>query len=515
MRLIFFYMFCIAPMTIFAQGPQTGSWGDQGNGNFINPILNADYSDPDVIRVKEKYYMVCSEFHFMGIPVLESDDMVNWRIIAQVYRKMDFPAYDNNNRYGGGSWAPSIRYHDGKFWVYFCTKDEGLFMSNAADPAGPWSPLTLVKAVKDWEDPCPFWDEDGNAYLGHSILGAGPIILHRMSADGTQLLDEGTTIYTGPVAEGTKFHKLNGYYYLSIPEGGVGSGWQTVLRSKNIYGPYERKVVLETGASTINGPHQGALVETPKGEWWFYHFQATGAMGRIVHLQPVTWIDGWPVIGVDVDGNGIGEPVKTWKKPAIDGAFPIVAPQTDDDFNGSTPGLQWQTNHNPVPGAWLLTRRGWLCIQALKAGEFMQARNTFTQKLMGLSGQAATALDFSDMQNGQKAGLGIMSSNYNTVGIYKKDGRPYLFYSNNGKDMLEKELKGRKVFLKVQLELVTNKNRFYYSTDDKNYLPVGEFFEASWGHWKGSRVALFSYNEQKDAGRAYFDWFTYQYDGPK
>lgn len=197
------------------------SWGDQGNGTYINPILNADYSDPDVIRVNDKYYMVASEFHYMGIQLLESDDMVNWKLVTKIYDRLDFPEYDKNQRYGGGSWAPSIRYHDNKLWVYFCTPHEGLFMTNAEKPEGPWAPLINVKNVAGWEDPCPFWDEDGKAYLGRSKRGAGPIIIHKMSPDGTKLLDDGVTVYTGPVAEGTKIHKKDGYYYMSIPEGGV------------------------------------------------------------------------------------------------------------------------------------------------------------------------------------------------------------------------------------------------------------------------------------------------------
>jgi beta-xylosidase len=282
-RWLFVVLFAASLLkTGFAQ--HTGSWGDQGNGTYINPVLNADYSDPDAIRVGEKYYMVASDFHFMGMQVLESDDMVSWKIIGQVYNKLDFPAYDSMKRYAGGSWAPSIRYHEGKFYVYFCTPDEGLFMSNSGNPAGPWSPLIQVKNIAKWEDPCPFWDEDGKAYLGHSLHGAGPVIIHKMSTDGTQLLDSGVTVYTGPVAEGIKIHKLNGYYYISIPEGGVDKGWQTILRSKTIYGPYEKKVVLEKGSTAVNGPHQGALVETPKGDWWFYHFQSAGALGRVVHL---------------------------------------------------------------------------------------------------------------------------------------------------------------------------------------------------------------------------------------
>ena len=262
------------------------AWGDRGDGTYANPILNADYSDPDVIRVGDKYYMVASDFHYIGIQVLESADMVNWKIVSQVYDRFDMPGWDANNHYGGGSWAPSIRWHDGRFWVFFCTPDDGLFMSTATDARGPWSPLHCVEKVERWEDPCPLWDDDGQAYLGHSVLGAGPIIVHRMAPDGSRLLDKGRTVYTGPVAEGTKWLKKDGYYYLIIPEGGVESGWQTVLRSRNIYGPYERKVVLEQGPTPVNGPHQGALVDTPSGEWWFFHFQSVNPTGRIVHLQP-------------------------------------------------------------------------------------------------------------------------------------------------------------------------------------------------------------------------------------
>ena len=380
-----------------------GSWGDQGNGTYINPILNADYSDPDVCRVGDKYYMVCSEFHYMGMPVLESEDMVNWKIIAQIYSRLDFPDYDRMNNYGEGSWAPAIRYHDGKLWVYFCTPIDGLFMSVAEKPEGPWSPLVEVQHVKGWEDPCPFWDDDGKAYLGHGRVGAGPIIIHRMSDDGTKLLDDGQTVYTGPVAEGVKMLKRNGYYYISIPEGGVETGWQTILRSKNIYGPYEKKVVLEKGSTSVNGPHQGALVDTPYGDWWFYHFQSAGALGRVVHLQPAYWHDDWPVIGVDIDRNGIGEPVYVWKKP-VTGKSPVQAPQTDDTFDAPSLGLQWQFNHNPDNAAWSLTDKpGYLSLKALKGESFLKAKNTLTQKTMGASGEITVALDLSKIADGQKA----------------------------------------------------------------------------------------------------------------
>ena len=271
-------------------------WGDQGDGTFANPVLFTDYSDPDVIRVGNKYYMTGSEFHYMGMQILESDDMINWRIIGQVYDRINQDIFRNMSGYGDGTWAPALRYHDGRFYIYVCMPTTGLYMTSAEKPEGPWEPLYCVKQINGWEDPCPLWDENGNAYLGRGRVGAGAIIVHRMSPDGKTLLDDGRVVYEGPVAEGTKYHIRDGYYYLSIPEGGVGQGWQTVLRSKDIYGPYEGKRVLETGSTNINGPHQGALVDTPDGEWWFYHFQDTGALGRVVHLQPVHWADGWPVV---------------------------------------------------------------------------------------------------------------------------------------------------------------------------------------------------------------------------
>jgi len=512
-------LFSLIPLFSIAQNGrslQTGSWGDQGNGTFINPVLYADYSDPEVIRVGDKYFMVCSEFANMGMPVLESDDMVNWTIIGQVFSRLNFPEYDHFQRYGRGSWAPALRFHDNRFYLYFCTPDEGLFMSTATDPAGPWASLRQVHAGPRWEDPCPFWDEhDGQAYLGHSRTGAGPIIIHKMSADGTTLMDSGVTVYTGPTAEGTKIFQLDGYYYISIPEGGVSKGWQTVLRSKNIYGPYEKKVVLERGTTGINGPHQGALVATPAGQWWFYHFQSDGAMGRVLHLEPVLWQDGWPLIGADIDHNGIGEPVYVWKKPDIAGEHPIRAPQTDDEFSGSRLGLQWESNHNPVPSAWSLTQKpGWLCLNALQADSFFHARNTFTQKIMGTTGTVTVRLDPAGMADGQQAGLCAMSSIYALVGLRKKEGHLWLFF-DDGKSPQELQLRSGIVYLKMQLRIKEGPNQCLYSTDGKTWEPVGSPFETKFGFWKGTRIGLFSYNTLRDGGTAAFDWFHYDYDGPK
>jgi beta-xylosidase len=443
--------------------------------------------------------------------------MVNWKIIARVYDHLDFPEYGTNDRYAGGSWAPALRYHNNKFWVYFCTPDEGLFMSTAEKAEGPWEPLVQVKAIPRWEDPCPFWDDDGKAYLGHSLKGAGPIIIHKMSEDGKQLLDDGLTVYTGPTAEGTKIHKLNGWYYMSIPEGGVSTGWQTILRSKNIYGPYEKKVVLEKGSTGINGPHQGSLVDTPDGQWWFYHFQSDGAMGRVVHLQPVTWHDDWPVIGIDIDRNGIGEPVYVWRKPAIEGNFGITAPQTDDDFNTPSLGLQWQWNHNPVNGSWSLTEKpGYLVLRALTAENFVRAHNTLTQKVMGTKGEVTAEMDLSTLAEGQKAGLCSMGGKMtNLIGVLKRNGDVYVFTENSGKVTNEKIIKSKKLFVKAQLDIKNNKSLFSYSIDNRTFIPIGDSFTTVAGYWKGTRVGLFSFNEKNEAGSVAFNWFIYSYDGPK
>ena len=473
----------------------TEGWGDQGDGTYKNPVLNADFSDPDVIRVGAKYYMVASDFHFLGMQVLESDDMVNWRYISQIYRRFDEPGWDENAHYAGGSWAPAIRFHDGFYYVYFCTPDEGLYMTTAKDPHGPWAPLHLVKRVEKWEDPCPFWDEDGQAYLGRSRHGAGPIIVHKMSPDGKTLLDDGKTVYEGPIAEGTKFLKRNGWYYLIIPEGGVGTGWQTVLRSRNIYGPYQRKVVLEQGSTKINGPHQGALVDAPDGSWWFYHFQETPVLGRVVHLQPARWQDDWPLMGVDYDGNGIGEPVSAWKKPISSQPAPML--QTDDDFSG-TLGLQWQWNHNPVDSHWSLTdRKGWLTLKALPADSLKACRNMLTQKVVGWLSESTTLIESS---GDNFAGLFCSGKLFRAVGICKYG----IYVETGGKRQLVHKGLFAKVWLRVTNDSQQNRHQFAYSLDGEHFVSAGEAFPMRGGYWKGIRTGLFCYGSN---GKAHFDSF--------
>ena len=505
----------LAMTTLTAQAQL--NWGDQGNGTYINPVLNTDYSDPDVIRVGQKYYMVASDFHYMGMQVVESSDMVNWQIISQIYDRLNYPGWDQNKHFAGGSWAPAIRHHDGRYYVFFCTPEEGLFMSTAEDPYGPWTPLHCLKEVPKWEDPCHFWDEDGKAYLGRSQHGAGPIIIHKMSADGRQLLDDGVTVYTGPVAEGTKFLKRNGYYYLIIPEGGVGQGWQTVLRSRNIYGPYEKRVVLEQGSTNVNGPHQGALVDTPDGQWWFYHFQESSPRGRVVHLQPARWKDDWPLMGVDIDGNGIGEPVAVWPCPMP--SKPSL-PQMSDEFDGTekfwvgqqqrTLGLQWQWNHNPADEAWnLTTRKGFLTLKALRADQLKASRNMLTQKTMGYVSEATTKMDCSKLSNGSHAGLLCTGKQFHGVGVCMENGQRWLYTESDGKRQLVRKINAKTVYLRAEVDSKENRHRFLMSDDGKKFVSVGAPFPLQMGSWKGTRVGLFCYNVLGDGGEAAFDYFRY------
>ncbi len=483
------------------------SWGDLGNGMYQNPLLNADFSDPDVIHVGNRYYMVASDFHFMGMQVLESEDMVNWHYVSQIYHRIDEPGWNDNRHYAGGAWAPSIRYHNGLYYVYFCTPDEGLYMSTAKDPHGPWAPLHLVKRVEKWEDPCPFWDDNGQAYLGRSQYGAGPIIVHRMSPDGRELLDDGITVYEGPVAEGTKWLKRNGWYYLIIPEGGVGQGWQTVLRARNIYGPYERKIVLEQGSTQVNGPHQGALVDAPDGSWWFYHFQETPVLGRVVHLQPVHWQDDWPLMGVDIDGNGIGEPVSVWRKPILSATsvsqktgygLPPLTLQTSDDFSDPTLGLQWQWNHNPDDAHWSLTeRKGCLTIHAQKADNLKTCRNMLTQKVIGYQSQSTVLLI---AEGNCFAGLACIGKQFHAVGITPEG----IAVETDGKLQLLQKGRFSRLWLRVTNDCPQNSHQFAYSTDGEHFTPIGEFFPMRWGYWKGIRTALFCYGTD---GKACFDEF--------
>jgi len=300
---------------------------DNGNGTYKNPVIDADYSDPDAVRVGDDYYMISSSFnHAPGLPILHSKDLVNWSLIGHGLKTQLPVEHFSKVQHGGGVWAPSIRYHNNEFYIYYPDPDFGIYLTKAKNITGPWTEPVMIEAGKGLIDPCPLWDNDGKVYLVHAYAGSRAglksiIVVKELNAAGTKVISDAVMVYDGheldATIEGPKFYKRNSYYYIFAPAGGVSTGWQTILRSKNVYGPYERKVVLDQGSTTINGPHQGAWVDTKTGEHWFLHFQDKDAYGRVVHLQPMKWINDWPVIGEDKDGDGKGEPVMLYKKPNV------------------------------------------------------------------------------------------------------------------------------------------------------------------------------------------------------
>lgn len=506
---------------------------DQGNGTYKNPVLNADYSDPDAIRVGNDYYLTSSSFeHIPGLPILHSMDMVNWTIINHALKKQPPFNVFNKPQHGNGVWAPAIRYHNNEFYIYYPDPDYGIYMVKTKDPAKDWSTPLLVYPGKGIIDPCPFWDEDGKAWLTHAYAGSRAgiksiIAIAPMNTDGTEVIGESIVVYDGhetdPTIEGPKVYKRNNYYYLFAPAGGVPTGWQLVLRSKNILGPYERKVVMDQGKSAINGPHQGAWVSTPQGEDWFFHFQDKDAHGRVVHLQPMKWINDWPIIGLDKDGDGIGEPVLTYKKPAVGKTFPIQTPAESDEFNDKELGKQWQWEANSV-GNWLMTaNNGSLRLYAHatdSARNLWDVPNIIGQKFPADEFTATTKVKFTPNLNvklkNEEAGLVILGLSYANLSIKSKTDGLYLVKgicekADKGNPEIETiitKLNTSEVWLKVKVDKGA-KCTFSYSLDGITYTEAIQNFQAFPGKWVGAKIGLFSIGNTKinDTGYADFDWF--------
>lgn len=407
---------------------KTTMWNaDLGNGMYKNPILYADYSDPDACRAGEDYFMIASSFcNAPGLPVLHSKDLVNWKVVNYILPKVPEERYDKPV-HGCGVWAPAIRYHDGTFFACFPMPDEGIYMSTTKDPFGTWSEPVNIRPGAGWIDPCPFWDEDGRAYLvagvAKSRIGYKSVLhMIEMQPDGMGLIGEAKVVFDGNLneqetIEGPKLYKRNGWYYIFAPAGGVKTGWQTVLRSKNIFGPYEYRVVMRQGDTPINGPHQGAWVDTVTGEDWFLHFQDVYAAGRIIHLQPMSWKEDWPIIGIAKDGNDYGKPVLTYRKPNVGEAAKeaeILEPDASDDFSKKTLGLQWQWNANPKEDWYKLTSEG-LCLKAVKQEEKIKHGdypNLLLQKWPAPEFICDTTLSLSGLKANEEAGVISMGVKY-------------------------------------------------------------------------------------------------------
>ncbi len=498
--------------------------------SYANPVLYADYSDPDVIRAGNDYYLVASSFHFSpGLPVLKSHDLVHWKIIGHVLPKLTFaPEYDlpgpfsiddatskpvTGTKYASGVWAPAIRYHAGLFYVYWPTPDEGIFMATARDPAGPWSAPVQVIAGPGYEDPCPFWDDDGEAWLVHGMKGAGPLILHRMSPDGTRVYDAGTVIAQDPVnlpvLEGPKVYKRNGWYYIFAPIGGVDKGGEAIGRARSIQGPYEWKTVLTQGTTAVQGPHQGGYVETPGGQGWFLHFNSTGAFGRIDYLEPVTWADDWPVMGDMISQYG-GQPVLSHAAPDAGPWSPQDRLQESDEFSGPTLGLQWEWNHNPDDSKWSLSARpGFLRLEAGPADHLVTARNTLTQILQGPEATITTRLDISGLSEGQRAGLVLFGVHVPWIGVVRQGGVTHVVTAQGGV-----ETAGPVVARSITLRAEVTPDQvvhFSYSRDGRHFIAMADQPLSKFSWWKGSRPGLFTYGG--NGGHVDVDWVRVTHRG--
>lgn len=524
--------------TVSAQSYVSQVWvSDLGNGKYKNPVLDADYSDPDVCRVGDDYYMTSSSFACIpALQILHSKDMVNWRIIGTAIERLLPEERFSQMQHGNGVWAPSIRYHQGEFYIYYGDPDTGIYMVKSKDPAGKWDNPVLVKAAKGIIDTCPLWDEDGNAYIVHGYAGSRAGLksilgLIRMTPDGTRAIGESRIIFDGHIGnatiEGPKFYKRDGWYYIFAPAGGVPTGWQTVLRSKNIWGPYEWKIVMAQGNTNINGPHQGAWVDTPDGkEDWFFHFQDKEAYGRVVHLQPMKWVDGWPVIGVDKDGDGCGSPVYSYKKPNVGKTYSIETPAESDEFDSLELGLQWQWQANPKP-IWYFCDGGNSLLRLYSYYTENQVNlwdvpNLLLQKFPTEDFTVTTKVSFapSSKYTGERTGLVVMGADYAVLAMENRaDGLILVQNVCRKADKKGKEeenasvkLSDNTLFLRVKVKKDSKKEAicsFSYSVDGKKFISLGENFTAKPGKWIGAKVGLFITRPKavNDGGWVDIDWF--------
>jgi len=516
---------------------------DEGNGMYRNPVLHADYSDPDVCAVGEDYFLTASSFNCTpGLPILHSKDLVNWKIVNYALKKVEPVEYYNEPRHGKGVWAPSIRFHEGMYYIYWGDPDFGIFMVKTRDPYGEWDAPVLVKAGKGMIDPCPLWDDDGRVYLAHAWAGSrakfnSVLTVCELNKEGTAVISDPVLVFDGNdginhTIEGAKFYKRNGFYYLFAPAGGVISGWQLVMRSKNVYGPYEARIVMAQGKTDINGPHQGGWVDTPAGESWFLHFQDKGAYGRVLHLNPMKWINDWPVIGVDKDGDGCGDPVSRYRKPKTDKTYPIETPVESDEFDTRKLGLQWEWHANYQDVFGFTTNMGYARIYGHELSphfkNFWEVPNLLMQKFPAEEFTATAKLKVSAKDDGQLSGLIIMGWDYSWIGV-EKQGEKFLLKQAVCKDAEQGNLEQvstlavlepsrkfeaglfpnyeREIYIRVHVDKGAY-CRFSYSLDGKKFTEAGTLFKARQGKWIGAKVGMFSVTPHgKERGWVDVDWF--------
>ncbi len=501
---------------------------DNENGTYTNPLLWGDWPDPDIIRVGDDFYLVSTSMHYVpGCPILKSKDLINWRMAGYAVQRFDEdPRYNlkGGNMYLRGSWAASIRHHNGLFYVGFCTpqwdKEKGHFsICTAKNIEGPWTRTIFPEYLYD---PGLLFDDDGKIYVVH---GQGKLYVTELAADARSVVGKPIQIWNKPIEkpagssaqygkygmEGSHAYKINGYYYITCPAGGT-EGWQVCLRSKNIYGPYESKIIAQDESTyPNNGLHQGGMVQLKNGDWWFIIMQDRGPFGRVPNLLPVVWKDGWPMLGKD--GNGKG--VEVFAKPNVGHSSAVVTPATSDEFNSPKLSLQWQWNHNPDDEKWSLkTRPGYLSISASYAGSLKEARNSLSQRVQGPLSSGMVQLDVSGLKDGDNTGLAVFQFPYAFVGVQQIKNQRQIVMVNDGKTVaVVPHFKQTKIWLQASASTGGGgKATFSYSTDGRVFHSIGDTLKMGLGlDWTANRFMLFNFNSiaGNPGGKAYFNWFHF------
>ena len=543
MKKKFFLSLLFVPLASYGQYRSEVWCPDNGDGTYTNPVINADYSDPDVCVVGEDYYLTASSFNCTpGLPILHSKDLVNWEIIGHALKDIEPASVYNMPSHGNGVWAPSIRYHNGEFYIYWGDPDYGVFMVKAKNPAGEWEKPVCVIPGPGNIDSTPLWDEDGRCYLVSAYANsrsrfASVIVVRELSADGTKAIGDPVIVFDGNgtenrTCEGPKFYKRDGWYWIMCPAGGVPTGFQLAMRSKSPFGPYECKKVLAQGKSDINGPHQGAWVHTAFGEDWFLHFQDKGCYGRVVHLQPVEWRDNWPVMGIDKDGDYCGDPVKTYRKPKTSKAWPIQNPVESDEFNQPLLGKQWQwhANYNQFFG--MPTSFGTFRVYNHKLSEnfvnLWEVPNLLLQKTPADKFTATAKVRVTAKDQNQFGGLIMMGLDYSAI-VVKRVGDEFelqqitCLKADKGKPEKVNVIAKLKptevdkidyqpaIHEEIYLSMMVNDGicNFAYSLDGKKYKKVGESFKMREGKWIGAKIGFVAAEPAGKANRGWLeaDWF--------
>lgn len=523
-------------MASASHGMWTATWTpDNGNGTFTNPLFYDEFSDPDMIRVGDWFYLTGTTMHSMpGLPILRSKDLVNWEFVAYAMDKIDLgPAFrleDGKSVYGQGIWAPCFRYHEGKFYIFSNINGQMTQMFTATDPKGPW---TRTPMKRGFHDLSVLFDDDGKAYV---VWGHKDMRLAQLTDDLTDIVP-GTerTLFTtdAGMGEGAHFYKIDGKYYI-ISANYSGGFRMPAARADHVLGPYEvhrsisqhedfgmaSSIRLATSKPPFKtwGPdpvtkhslamHQGGIVHTPAGEWWGFSMMDFNSIGRLLSLSPITWKDGWPYFGLP--GNLTRTP-RTWVKPKTAKRQPVRVPyQRSDDFSARQLQPLWQWNHVPVDGKWSLSERpGFLRLHALPATSFYDARNTLTQRAIGPMSTPTVLLDASGLKSGDTAGLGLLNLPYATLGVEKRaDGLDIVFYDQRRDQSARVKMTGTRIWLRADCDYLTEKARFSYSLDGVTFVPIGDEVALIYQTFtfQGVRYGLFNYNKAgAEGGYADFD----------